>query len=113
MILYVDTSALVKLYVREPGSTALRAHAVKAGALATSVVAYPEIRPDGQLKGPGAHGLEEVADGERIEQAQRIEIPVLAQHALKQPVRRRVPFADQLGLEVLDVEPKPVLPSKE
>ena len=44
MILYVDTSALVKLYVREPGSTALRAHAAKAGALATSVVAYAEIR---------------------------------------------------------------------
>lgn len=44
MILYVDTSALVKLYVREPGSAALRAHAAKAGALATSVVAYAEIR---------------------------------------------------------------------
>ncbi len=44
MILYLDTSALVKLYVREPGSTALRAHAAKAGALATSVVAYAETR---------------------------------------------------------------------
>ncbi len=44
MILYLDTSALVKLYVREPGSTALRAHADKAGALATSMVAYAEAR---------------------------------------------------------------------
>ena len=44
MILYLDTSALVKLYVREPGSTVLRAHAAKAGALATSVVAYAETR---------------------------------------------------------------------
>lgn len=44
MILYLDTSALVKLYVREAGSTALRAHAAKAGALATSVVAYAETR---------------------------------------------------------------------
>ena len=44
MILYLDTSALVKLYVREPGSTALRTHAAKAGALATSVVAYAETR---------------------------------------------------------------------
>ena len=44
MILYLDTSALVKLYVREPGSTAMRAHAAKAGAMATSVVAYAEIR---------------------------------------------------------------------
>lgn len=44
MILYLDTSALVKLYVREAGSAALRSHAAKAGALATSVVAYAEIR---------------------------------------------------------------------
>jgi predicted nucleic acid-binding protein len=44
LILYLDTSALVKLYVREQGSTALRTHAAKAGALATSVVAYAEAR---------------------------------------------------------------------
>lgn len=44
MILYVDTSALVKLYVREAGSTTLRAHAGKADVLATSVVAYAETR---------------------------------------------------------------------
>ncbi len=44
MILYLDTSALVKLYVRETGSTALRTHAARAGALATSVVAYAEAR---------------------------------------------------------------------
>lgn len=44
MILYVDTSALVKLYVREAGSTAMRAHAAKADVLATSVVAYAETR---------------------------------------------------------------------
>lgn len=44
MILYLDTSALVKLYVLEPGSTALRRHASRAEALATSVVAYAEAR---------------------------------------------------------------------
>ena len=44
MILYLDTSALVKLYVREAGSTALRTHAAKADVLATSVVAYAEAR---------------------------------------------------------------------
>lgn len=44
MILYLDTSALVKLYVREPGTAAVRAHAAKAEALATSVVAYAETR---------------------------------------------------------------------
>lgn len=44
MILYLDTSAWVKLYVREPGSKELRASVAKAEALATSVVAYPEAR---------------------------------------------------------------------
>jgi predicted nucleic acid-binding protein len=54
LILYLDTSALVKLYVREPGSTALRTHAAKAGALATSVVAYAETRAAfGRLKRSG------------------------------------------------------------
>ena len=44
MILYLDTSAWVKLYVRELGSKELRAHAIKAEAMAVSVVAYPEAR---------------------------------------------------------------------
>jgi predicted nucleic acid-binding protein len=44
LILYLDTSALVKLYVREADSALVQAHAVKARALATSVVAYAESR---------------------------------------------------------------------
>lgn len=44
MIVYLDTSAWVKLYVREPGSTELRAAIAEAEALAASVVAYPEAR---------------------------------------------------------------------
>ena len=44
MILYLDTSALVKLYVRERGSARTRAQAGRARALATSVVAYAETR---------------------------------------------------------------------
>ena len=44
MILYLDTSALVKLYVREAGSAAMQSHAAKAEALATSTVAYAETR---------------------------------------------------------------------
>ena len=42
MILYLDTAALVKFYVRVPGSTVLRARAAKAGALEASMVAYAE-----------------------------------------------------------------------
>lgn len=44
MILYLDTSALVKLYVRERGSARVRAQVDQAEAVATSVVAYAEAR---------------------------------------------------------------------
>ena len=44
MILYLDTSALVKLYVQERGSAQVRAHVGTADAIATSVVAYAEAR---------------------------------------------------------------------
>lgn len=44
MILYLDTSALVKLYVRERGSAQTRRAVAKAAAVATSVVAYAEAR---------------------------------------------------------------------
>ena len=44
MILYLDTSALVKLYVREPGTDETRARLDDASMVATSRVAYPEAR---------------------------------------------------------------------
>ena len=44
MILYLDTSALVKLYVRETGSVRVRTWLRRAAAAATSVVAYAEAR---------------------------------------------------------------------
>lgn len=44
MIVYLDTSALVKLYVSEEGSRTLRAFASRSEALATSVLAYAEAR---------------------------------------------------------------------
>lgn len=44
MILYLDTSAWVKLYVRELGSKELRAYTAQAETMAASVVAYPEAR---------------------------------------------------------------------
>jgi len=42
MIAYLDTSALVKLYVKEPGSTAVRAACDRSEALATSRLSYVE-----------------------------------------------------------------------
>jgi uncharacterized protein len=44
LILYLDTSALVKLYVRVPGTDETRARLDDASMVATSRVAYPEAR---------------------------------------------------------------------
>jgi predicted nucleic acid-binding protein len=42
--LYLDTSSLVKLYVAEPGTEAVRAFVDRAAIVATSAIAYPEAR---------------------------------------------------------------------
>ncbi len=44
MILYLDTSSLVKLYVDESGSADVRRLVERADVVAASVVAYPEAR---------------------------------------------------------------------
>jgi len=66
LILYLDTSAWVKLYVQEPGSRELRTRANKAEALAASVVAYPEARAAfARLK---AQGVSEAKHEQRLAQ---------------------------------------------
>lgn len=44
MILYADTSALVKLYVTEPGSTEVRVAVQRSVALCSHAIAYVEMR---------------------------------------------------------------------
>ena len=44
MIVYLDTSSLVKLYVEEEGSADVAASVKKARAVATSMIAYAEAR---------------------------------------------------------------------
>ncbi len=44
MIVYLDTSALVKLYVEEEGSDEVEAVVSGAALIGTSVIAYPELR---------------------------------------------------------------------
>lgn len=44
MTLYLDTSSLVKLYVSEPGTDVVRRLVDEATIVATSVIAYPEVR---------------------------------------------------------------------
>lgn len=44
MILYLDTSSLIKLYVEEDGSSEIESLVEQATLVCTSVVAYPEAR---------------------------------------------------------------------
>ncbi|MCL8207482.1 MAG: type II toxin-antitoxin system VapC family toxin [Actinomycetia bacterium] len=44
MLLYLDSSALVKLYVNEPGSDQVHTLVQQASVVATSLIAYPEAR---------------------------------------------------------------------
>jgi predicted nucleic acid-binding protein len=44
LILYLDTSSLVKLYVDEPGSAEVRGLVEQADVVGASLVAYPEAR---------------------------------------------------------------------
>ena len=44
MILYLDSSTLVKLYIDEPGSADVARLVAEADAVATSALAYPEVR---------------------------------------------------------------------
>jgi predicted nucleic acid-binding protein len=44
LILYLDTSNLVKLYVEEPGSASVRRLVEQAEIVTSSIVAYPEAR---------------------------------------------------------------------
>jgi len=44
VILYLDSSAFVKIYIDESASESMRKAAVAADLLATSIVAYAEMR---------------------------------------------------------------------
>jgi len=57
--LYLDTSALVKLYIEEEGSALVRGEVDRAVSVATSHIAFVEIRSALSRK----HGLGEVAAG--------------------------------------------------
>lgn len=44
MMLYLDTSSLIKLYVKEQGSDEVKSFATKASTIITSIVTYAESR---------------------------------------------------------------------
>ena len=69
MILYLDTSALVKLYVAEEGSAEVKKRIQQADHVATAVVTYPEARSalarrqrEGVLSARGIRRAVEVLD---------------------------------------------------
>ncbi len=53
MILYLDTSALVKLYAEEPGSNVVRRAVAESDLIATSLMSYVEARSALARKGRG------------------------------------------------------------
>jgi predicted nucleic acid-binding protein len=62
LILYLDTSSLIKLYVEENGSSEIESLVKEASLVCTSVVAYPEARSAlARLCREGALTLEEHA----------------------------------------------------
>ena len=67
MILYLDTSSLIKLYVEESGSEATRRLMAQASVASTSVVAYPEMRA--ALARLHRHGTLTPLDHDRIKRA--------------------------------------------
>ncbi len=101
MILYLDTSALIKVYVAEEHSEAVRAAVAEALAVSTHAIAYPEMRAalarlhrEGRLSDAG---LEEAkaaftADWPRFARVQALESLLL----------RAGDLAEQLGLHGYD-----------
>ena len=57
MILYLDTSSLVKIFVEEDGSQEVRELVDQAAWVSTSVVAYPESNPGARSPASSASEL--------------------------------------------------------
>ena len=101
MILYLDTSALIKLYIEEAGRAEVLKAVRKASVSATHVVAYAEMRAVlGRLLREGR--LDEASLG-RIKGAFEDDWRVMARVAADEPVIRRAgDLAEGLGLRGFD-----------
>jgi predicted nucleic acid-binding protein len=101
VILYLDTSALIKLYIDEPGRAEVQRAVRGAPAVATHVVAYAEMRAAfGRLNREGRLG-----DGalERVKAAFEDDWTALALVAAEEPILRRAgDLAEGLGLRGFD-----------
>lgn len=101
MTLFLDTSALVKLYVDEPDSDAVRAWVEQADEVACQWLAYVEARSAFAAK----RRLGELADGELAACKDEFEGDWARYHrvALTQPLLRRAgAVSEQLGVRAYD-----------
>lgn len=101
MILYLDTSALVKLYAREPGSVEVSEAVAGSDMVATSLVAYVEARSAFARK----HRLGEIDDSTLRRHKSEFERDWVRLHRLPidaTTVRRAGGLAEQYGLRGYD-----------
>jgi predicted nucleic acid-binding protein len=101
VILYLDSSALIKLYIDEPGREEVKTAVRGAPVVATHVVAYAELRAAlGRLNREGR-----LRDGplERVKAAFEDDWKAMALVAAEEPIVRRAgELAEGLGLRGFD-----------
>jgi uncharacterized protein len=101
MILYLDTSSLIKIYVDEPGSEIVRHLLGQASIVSTSVIAYPESRAAlGRLRREGTLTR---LDHERSKRALENDwTRLLALNVTESVYRRAGDLAEKHGLRGFD-----------
>lgn len=101
MILYLDTSAFMKLYLEEPGSRRVRRALTKANTWCTHLIAYAEMRAGFAQ----AVRMQRLSDSDRAYQVGRFEADwqTLAIVAADEPLIRRAGYiAAEHGLRGYD-----------
>jgi predicted nucleic acid-binding protein len=101
MILYLDTSALLKLYLAEPGSQRMQQATNDAVATVTHLITYAEMR----AALAQAVRMKRLSEADRAYQAQAFEAdwPALQVIAVDEPlVRRAGELAERFGLRGYD-----------
>lgn len=101
MIVYIDTSSLAKLYVRETETDAVRQLVTASTALASSIVTYAEVRAAlARAHRMGRHTSEEHA--EALAHFEREWVDVMKAAVDEPLVRRAGELAEEHGLRGFD-----------
>ncbi len=101
MTLYCDTSSLIKLYISEPGSDDVRALVGTASVVASSAIAYPEVRAT--LARLRRERLLTPAAFAQVKRQFEADWPSVASIAVDEPqIREAGELAERHGLRALD-----------